>query len=131
MSPLLLVGFVFILFILILIGISFSGISFSVYQQGKTKKRDSKLSPLYPCPDCGHQVSRKANQCPNCGRKVSQNWSTSTMIGLGILSLAIPIVGIIIGIVGVFQDGKRGQGAALILLSFVGFGINFVLLSSL
>jgi len=22
---------------------------------------------LRPCPDCGHQVSSRANRCPNCG----------------------------------------------------------------
>jgi hypothetical protein len=23
---------------------------------------------LYPCPDCGHQVSHLAESCPKCGR---------------------------------------------------------------
>ncbi len=26
---------------------------------------------LQPCPDCGHQVSKKAVACPSCGRRIS------------------------------------------------------------
>ena len=26
---------------------------------------------LFPCPDCGRQVSRQAKSCPNCGRPFS------------------------------------------------------------
>ena len=28
------------------------------------------MAKLKPCPDCGHQVSRKAYACPSCGRVV-------------------------------------------------------------
>ena len=29
-------------------------------------------SRLFPCPDCGHEVSRKANKCSNCGRHLTE-----------------------------------------------------------
>jgi hypothetical protein len=30
---------------------------------------DSVRNPnLFPCPDCGHQISRLAKACPKCGR---------------------------------------------------------------
>jgi DNA-directed RNA polymerase subunit RPC12/RpoP len=27
--------------------------------------------PLVNCPDCGHQVSKKAATCPACGRRIA------------------------------------------------------------
>lgn len=29
------------------------------------------MNNLYPCPDCGTQVSKTANVCPKCGRKLN------------------------------------------------------------
>ena len=29
------------------------------------------MSKLYPCPDCGTEVSKTANTCPKCGRKLN------------------------------------------------------------
>jgi len=32
-----------------------------------TPKKKFVLSPLYPCRDCGAEISRKAKTCPHCG----------------------------------------------------------------
>lgn len=36
----------------------------------KSENKDNK-SKLISCPDCGHQLSKKAKTCPNCGRKLN------------------------------------------------------------
>jgi len=28
------------------------------------------MSQMIPCPDCGQQVSKKAEACPQCGREI-------------------------------------------------------------
>jgi len=39
-------------------------------KSNKTENKDNK-SKLISCPDCGHQLSKKAKTCPNCGRKLN------------------------------------------------------------
>ncbi len=37
-----------------------------------SKKKGGPANPnLFPCPDCGRQVSRLAKSCPNCGRPLA------------------------------------------------------------
>lgn len=45
---------------------------------------------LVPCPDCGTEVSPKAEKCPKCGRVIKKSQSA---IGI----LAAIIIGLIIG----------------------------------
>lgn len=48
------------------------------------------MAKLKPCPDCGHQVSYRANKCPQCGgplwhktvKEAYFSWS-----GLGLIDL--------------------------------------------
>ncbi len=37
----------------------------------KTDKKGEKATNLFPCPDCGHKISRTAKSCPNCGYKLT------------------------------------------------------------
>jgi hypothetical protein len=38
----------------------------------KKNRSDMVTNPnLYPCPDCGHWVSRQAPSCPQCGRPLT------------------------------------------------------------
>ena len=34
-------------------------------------KKDEKVTNLFPCPDCGSEISRKAKSCPNCGYRLT------------------------------------------------------------
>lgn len=36
-----------------------------------TDKKDEEVTNLFPCPDCGYKISRKAKSCPNCGYKLT------------------------------------------------------------
>lgn len=53
---------------------------------------------LYPCPDCGHMVSRQAEACPQCGRffqrfkMVVDRSGWAGTIALGILLIFILFV---------------------------------------
>ena len=38
----------------------------------KKNRSDVATNPnLFPCPDCGHWVSRQAPSCPQCGRALA------------------------------------------------------------
>ena len=38
----------------------------------KKNRPDAAANPnLFPCPDCGHWVSRQAPNCPQCGRTLT------------------------------------------------------------
>lgn len=58
---------------------------------------------LIKCPECGHDVSDKAESCPNCGYKISektgndtyepqkQNKSKKTILGVMLLMISISL----------------------------------------
>ncbi|MBP5543568.1 MAG: zinc-ribbon domain-containing protein [Kiritimatiellae bacterium] len=48
------------------------------------------MSKLYPCPDCGTQVSRNANVCPKCGRQLNSPENIAKGIG-SLIGLATTI----------------------------------------
>ncbi len=42
-----------------------------------SKRPSTPANPnLFPCPDCGRQVSRMATSCPNCGRPLASDGQT-------------------------------------------------------
>jgi hypothetical protein len=55
-------------------------------------------------------------------------WGTGTMIALAVATLVIPLVGLVAGIVGLTQRGKRGQGFALIVWAVICGVINYMIL---
>jgi hypothetical protein len=46
---------------------------------------------LFPCPDCGKEVSTKALTCPNCGRKLKAS-TVSVAAGIWIAGLILAIL---------------------------------------
>jgi DNA-directed RNA polymerase subunit RPC12/RpoP len=44
---------------------------------------------LMPCPDCGHQVSKKAATCPTCGHRFAFGLVMFSAIFWAILALAL------------------------------------------
>lgn len=56
-------------------------------------------------------------------------WTQKTMIELVIIAALCPILGLLCGLVGLALDGKRAQGASLILASVVGMYLYIVLVS--
>lgn len=62
-----------ILLILGLVGLAVvGGVIALVVVLATSKRRGGSANPnLFPCPDCGRQVSRLAKSCPNCGRPLS------------------------------------------------------------
>jgi predicted RNA-binding Zn-ribbon protein involved in translation (DUF1610 family) len=49
-----------------------SGVIAVVVVLTTSKRQSGTANPnLFPCPDCGRQVSRLAKSCPNCGRPLA------------------------------------------------------------
>ena len=81
------------------------------------------------CQHCGKEIPDDAVVCIGCGRAVkplpqqvaAKKWSGGMLALLIILTIFIPLVGIIAGIVGLTKEEKRGQGGLLL-----GLGIFMV-----
>jgi len=96
------------------------------------------------CPNCGREIADMAVVCPNCGTPVSpQNQPNINMgeekanVGLIILTVFFPIVGIILGIVEMNKGNKKAGKTYLITAGIVvaayilfgcccGFGAGFM-----
>ncbi len=39
---------------------------------------------LIKCPDCGREVSDRADKCPSCARPLNQDIPASSLIGVGL-----------------------------------------------
>jgi RNA polymerase subunit RPABC4/transcription elongation factor Spt4 len=48
-----------------------AGTGVSKYHVLMSRNRELKLANLFPCPDCEHNISKKAKICPNCGRELN------------------------------------------------------------
>jgi len=54
-------------------------------------------SNLFPCPDCGHEISKNATKCSNCGRQLTERDKGKTdyftiCIGCCVLVVVIAVV---------------------------------------
>lgn len=81
--------------------------------------------PLKPCPECGAEISDKANKCPKCGVKIDHStvWQRGcVMLGcapwiIGILAFigftfgSVPgaIVGSVLGLIFIIGYWKQGD----------------------
>ena len=74
------------------------------------------------CSSCGQGIkSNNAVVCTNCGSAVgtlTKGWESGTKGLLYLGAVLMPIVGLIGGFIGLFNDKNRGTGLALIVLSF-------------
>ncbi len=48
-----------------------AGTGVSKYHVLMSSNRELKSANLFPCPDCDHNISKKAKTCPNCGRELN------------------------------------------------------------
>ena len=85
------------------------------------------------CPNCGTKVNNNTRFCPNCGAKIEEvnknkvdfvdngvsvetndkSWGTGMMIFLIIISILIPLVGIIIGLSNKNVEGREKQAKTI------------------
>jgi hypothetical protein len=74
------------------------------------------------CLHCGKEVSDTAVICLGCGskiKKISGPWSTTTMVLVSLLTLLIPLIGIVFGTIGFFNSERREQGGILFSIGIV------------
>jgi len=74
------------------------------------------------CSNCGKEVSDAAVICLGCGSKVKRDapkWSTTAMVVFTILTVIVPLIGIIYGIYGFTSSERRDQGAVLFVIGIV------------
>ena len=102
------------------------------------------------CPNCGTKIEDGVRFCPNCGAKIeeailppededgklglltpqkNQSWNTWMMTFLIIVSILIPLIGIIIGLVNKNKEGKEKQAKTILITSLVVIAINIILVA--
>lgn len=77
------------------------------------------------CENCGTEISKEAYVCPKCGVKVkNDNTSEDTPnIGLNILSLFFPLVGIILYFTWKKDTPKKAKG--VLTFALIGWAIKY------
>lgn len=58
------------------------------YRKTNEEPKEKQSSILYPCPDCGKEISKNAEKCPHCGKIIYKPVNISGVI-LGILLIII------------------------------------------
>lgn len=74
------------------------------------------------CRYCGKQLKEGAVVCTACGRPVGgkmdgKAWSFFTMVGLIAVTLIVPPVGLVFGVMGMRKEARKVQGAVLLTIS--------------
>lgn len=92
------------------------------------------------CLKCGEIISNNYKNCPNCGSIIvrvvhsnnidSETNNDSISIGIILLSIIIPIIGIVYGIYN-YQGNKRESGIAYIITGMIATIIAALLLGSI
>lgn len=80
------------------------------------------------CKNCGAEISKEAYVCPKCGVKVKEdenNVDDKPNVGLNILSLFIPLVGLILYFS--WKNNTPKKAKSILTFSLIGWGINIVL----
>ena len=91
------------------------------------------------CKNCGKEIDNNAYVCPNCGVlvkntsaevTVKKESNTKALIGF-ILSFFVPVVGLILGIMGLKASGEmkgegKGMSIAAIIISAVGIVCSII-----
>lgn len=79
------------------------------------------------CRSCGKEMSDRAIVCSGCGQAVDEvpgatrssgkSWSLPIMLCLFFMALFVPPAGLVFGIMGLRDEGKKAQGAMLTTMS--------------
>jgi uncharacterized paraquat-inducible protein A len=101
----------------------------STSQQGRT---------FMYCPSCGKEIANQASVCPSCGRQIpkldqqtaiadtTRRWSSSKITFLLFSTAIIPLVGIVAGIVGLFNAPTRKIGRFFLFIS-LGYAVFYII----
>ena len=75
------------------------------------------------CRHCGKEVKDKAVVCSGCGHPINEDgggravsghsWNWFEMLGLAILTLVVPPLGLVFGVMGLMDEAKRVQAAVI------------------
>ncbi len=79
------------------------------------------------CSTCGKEIHENAVVCPHCGCQVSPAYDDTPSMGLNILSLLIPIVGLVLFCVN--YSNKPVSAKSYGLWALIGVVASFVLTS--
>ncbi len=79
------------------------------------------------CENCGAEISKEAYVCPKCGVKVKKDQDENDIpnTGLNILSLFIPLVGIILYFV--WKNNTPKKAKSILTFALIGWVINIFL----
>ena len=79
------------------------------------------------CKNCGAEISKESYVCPKCGVKVKEekNIEDKPNIGLNIVSLLFPIIGIILYFV--WRKETPNKAKSVLIFGLIGWGIGIVL----
>lgn len=81
------------------------------------------------CTNCGAEIAKEAYICPKCGVRTNNNQSTHEEdvpnTGLNILSIFVPLVGIILYFV--WKNETPTKAKSIIKFALIGIGINTVI----
>ena len=79
------------------------------------------------CENCGEEISKEAYICPKCGVKVKKDDEIEDKpnIGLNILSLLFPIIGIILYFSWKSKTPKKAK--SVLTYGLIGWGIGIIL----
>lgn len=86
------------------------------------------------CSSCGKNILKEAIACPNCGcgnNSYEQSWKKESMIGLYVLSVFLPIGGLVAGVIGVSTRQNRLNGIRLLILSTICWLFSTIIILSL
>ena len=84
----------------------------------------TNASALFPCPDCGREVSRKAVLCPQCGRNIAEITIEQTgkkwkaWKAFFVLLLLVGVISFVIGFS--HNDLSSDKGSGYIAFGFIG-----------
>lgn len=89
------------------------------------------------CNQCGEEIHDTAVVCIKCGvpntplkqKNKQEGWNSAVMIGVCVGTLIIPLIGIVMGIVGLCKYEDKTQGGILlglgVLMTLVNIGIMY------
>jgi len=100
------------------------------------------------CPNCGQELNEGVRFCPNCGTKIDdttitqdnntsepnrvmpqdKSWGAGMMAFLIIISVLIPLIGIIVGLSNKSVDGREKQAKTILITSLVVIALNILIM---
>lgn len=98
-----------------------------------------EAKPTRQCPYCGEMILVVARKCKHCGEflngrqrtsagnksnavgQVKKSWSPATFVLCVFLAICLPVVGLLIGLVGLTKKETRSNGLEILIVSIICF----------